>query len=120
MVIQAKSEGDGILGRLWWVGFRAEYGPGCSGAASKGRWWFLWLTAGVVALVESRTAVCTYYAPLGWHDAGTYDVNTKTGGPNGSIRNEEEYTHGANSALKIALDFCGRDSAPPRTLSGAN
>ncbi|KAL0334584.1 UNVERIFIED_CONTAM: L-ascorbate peroxidase 3 [Sesamum radiatum] len=44
---------------------------------------------------------------LAWHDAGTYDVNTKTGGPNGSIRNEEEYTHGANSGLKIALDFCG-------------
>ncbi|CAI9764336.1 unnamed protein product [Fraxinus pennsylvanica] len=43
---------------------------------------------------------------LAWHDAGTYDVNTKTGGPNGSIRNEEEYTHGANSGLKIALDFC--------------
>ncbi|CAA2991946.1 L-ascorbate peroxidase 3 [Olea europaea var. sylvestris] len=42
---------------------------------------------------------------LAWHDAGTYDVNTKTGGPNGSIRNEEEYTHGANSGLKIALDF---------------
>lgn len=42
-----------------------------------------------------------------WHDAGTYDVNTKTGGPNGSIRNEEEFTHGANSGLKIALEFCG-------------
>lgn len=42
-----------------------------------------------------------------WHDAGTYDVNTKTGGPNGSIRGEEEYSHGANSGLKIALDFCG-------------
>lgn len=42
-----------------------------------------------------------------WHDAGTYDVSTKTGGPNGSIRNEEEYTHGANSGLKIALEFCG-------------
>ncbi|KAL0383942.1 UNVERIFIED_CONTAM: L-ascorbate peroxidase 3 [Sesamum radiatum] len=43
---------------------------------------------------------------LAWHDAGTYDVNTKTGGPNGSIRNEEEYNHGANSGLKIALEFC--------------
>ncbi|KAJ4715993.1 Ascorbate peroxidase [Melia azedarach] len=42
---------------------------------------------------------------LAWHDAGTYDVNTKTGGPNGSIRNEEEYSHGANSGLKIAIDF---------------
>ncbi|KAF2552840.1 hypothetical protein F2Q68_00037844 [Brassica cretica] len=43
---------------------------------------------------------------LAWHDAGTYDVQTKTGGPNGSIRNEEEYTHGANSGLKIALELC--------------
>ncbi|XP_073026360.1 L-ascorbate peroxidase 3-like [Primulina eburnea] len=43
---------------------------------------------------------------LAWHDAGTYDKNTKTGGPNGSIRNEEEYTHSSNNGLKIALDFC--------------
>ncbi|KAI4367719.1 hypothetical protein MLD38_023427 [Melastoma candidum] len=43
---------------------------------------------------------------LAWHDAGTYDVNTKTGGPNGSIRNLEEYSHGSNSGLKIAIDFC--------------
>ncbi|KAK1297341.1 putative L-ascorbate peroxidase 4 [Acorus calamus] len=43
---------------------------------------------------------------LAWHDAGTYDVHTKTGGPNGSIRFEEEYNHGANAGLKIALDFC--------------
>ncbi|KAL9681667.1 hypothetical protein QQ045_013454 [Rhodiola kirilowii] len=43
---------------------------------------------------------------LAWHDAGTYDCKTKTGGPNGSIRNEEEYSHGANNGLKIALDFC--------------
>lgn len=34
-------------------------------------------------------------------------MNTKTGGPNGSIRNPEEYSHGANNGLKIALDFCG-------------
>ncbi|GKV24015.1 hypothetical protein SLEP1_g33677 [Rubroshorea leprosula] len=43
---------------------------------------------------------------LAWHDAGTYDVNTKTGGPNGSIRNEEEFSHGSNNGLKIALDLC--------------
>lgn len=42
-----------------------------------------------------------------WHDAGTYDAKTKTGGPNGSIRNEEEYRHGANNGLKIAIDLCG-------------
>ncbi|KAH0892162.1 hypothetical protein HID58_054591 [Brassica napus] len=43
---------------------------------------------------------------LAWHDAGTYDAESKTGGPNGSIRNEAEYSHGANSGLKIALDLC--------------
>ncbi len=43
---------------------------------------------------------------LAWHDAGTYDVHTKTGGPNGSIRSEEEYSHGSNNGLKIAIDFC--------------
>ncbi|KAJ4783765.1 Ascorbate peroxidase [Rhynchospora pubera] len=42
---------------------------------------------------------------LAWHDAGTYDVNTKTGGPNGSIRFEEEYSHGSNAGLKIAIDL---------------
>jgi L-ascorbate peroxidase len=43
---------------------------------------------------------------LAWHDAGTYDASTRTGGPNGSIRSEREYTHGANNGLKIAIDFC--------------
>lgn len=40
-----------------------------------------------------------------WHDAGTYDAKTKTGGPNGSIRNE--YNHEVNRGLKIAIDLCG-------------
>ncbi|XP_073116206.1 probable L-ascorbate peroxidase 3, peroxisomal [Elaeis guineensis] len=40
-----------------------------------------------------------------WHDAGTYDKKTKTGGPNGSIRIEEEYSHGSNAGLKIAVDL---------------
>ncbi|PHT91090.1 putative L-ascorbate peroxidase 3 [Capsicum annuum] len=43
---------------------------------------------------------------LAWHDAGTYDSSTKTGGPDGSIRNEVEYKHAANNGLKIAIDFC--------------
>lgn len=42
-----------------------------------------------------------------WHDAGTYDVKTKTGGPNGSIRNRTELRHSANNGLKIAVDLCG-------------
>ncbi|WOL16787.1 hypothetical protein Cni_G25575 [Canna indica] len=42
---------------------------------------------------------------LAWHDAGTYDAKTKTGGPNGSIRLKEEYSHAANAGLKIAIDL---------------
>nr|XP_028958027.1 L-ascorbate peroxidase 3-like [Malus domestica] len=41
-----------------------------------------------------------------WHGGGTYDAKTKTGGPNGSIRKEEEYYHGSNNGLKKAIDFC--------------
>ncbi|XP_059623459.1 L-ascorbate peroxidase 3-like [Cornus florida] len=43
---------------------------------------------------------------LAWHDAGTYDAATKTGGPNGSIRNEEEKNHTSNKGLSKAIDFC--------------
>ncbi|GAB4847554.1 L-ascorbate peroxidase 3 [Ancistrocladus abbreviatus] len=43
---------------------------------------------------------------LAWHDAGTYDAKTNTGGPNGSIRNERELNYSANRGLKIAVDLC--------------
>mmetsp|Transcript_11855 Transcript_11855/g.21438 ORF Transcript_11855/g.21438 Transcript_11855/m.21438 type:complete len:300 (-) Transcript_11855:56-955(-) len=42
---------------------------------------------------------------LAWHDAGTYDKETKTGGANASIRFDPEITHGANAGLKIAIDL---------------
>ncbi|KAJ8572200.1 hypothetical protein K7X08_008711 [Anisodus acutangulus] len=57
------------------------------------------------ALISSKNCA-PIMLRLAWHDAGTYDSKSKTGGPNGSIRNEEEFTHGANNGLKIALDFC--------------
>ncbi|XP_057966492.1 L-ascorbate peroxidase 3 [Malania oleifera] len=57
------------------------------------------------ALIASRNCA-PIMLRLAWHDAGTYDVHTKTGGPNGSIRNEEEYNHGSNNGLKKAIDFC--------------
>ncbi|KAI3922616.1 hypothetical protein MKX01_006305 [Papaver californicum] len=43
---------------------------------------------------------------LAWHDAGTYDVKTKTGGPNGSIRHDSELKHGANTGLNLAIEMC--------------
>lgn len=61
----------------------------------------------ILLLIELRFLIFELCFRFRWHDAGTYDVNTKTGGPNGSIRNEEEYAHGANNGLKIALEFCG-------------
>ncbi|KNA18298.1 hypothetical protein SOVF_072210 [Spinacia oleracea] len=41
---------------------------------------------------------------LAFHDAGTYDAKTKTGGPNGSIRNE--LSNPPNNGVKNAIDFC--------------
>ncbi|KAG0466359.1 hypothetical protein HPP92_017939 [Vanilla planifolia] len=40
---------------------------------------------------------------LAWHSAGTYDVETKTGGPFGTMRYKEELGHGANNGLDIAI-----------------
>ncbi|KAG8064041.1 hypothetical protein GUJ93_ZPchr0004g39866 [Zizania palustris] len=42
---------------------------------------------------------------LAWHDAGTYDKTSKTGGANGSIRLLQEYSHQANAGIKIAIDL---------------
>lgn len=41
---------------------------------------------------------------LAFHDAGTYDAKTKTGGPNGSIR--FELNSPANNGIKVGVDFC--------------
>ncbi|XP_019423695.1 PREDICTED: L-ascorbate peroxidase 3, peroxisomal-like [Lupinus angustifolius] len=43
---------------------------------------------------------------LAWHDAGTYDAKTRTGGPNGSIRNVQELNHSANKGLHKAVQLC--------------
>ncbi|KAL9994623.1 putative L-ascorbate peroxidase [Helianthus debilis subsp. tardiflorus] len=40
---------------------------------------------------------------LAWHSAGTYDVNTKSGGPFGTMRYKAELSHGANNGLDIAV-----------------
>ncbi|KAL8532094.1 hypothetical protein ACS0TY_008636 [Phlomoides rotata] len=50
----------------------------------------------------------------------TYDAKTKTGGPNGSIRNEVEYNHAANRGLKIAIDLCEEVKAKHPRISYAD
>ncbi|WCJ34590.1 ascorbate peroxidase 2 [Euphorbia peplus] len=42
---------------------------------------------------------------LAWHAAGTFDVNTKTGGPFGTIRHAQELAHQANNGLDIAVSL---------------
>ena len=41
---------------------------------------------------------------LAWHDAGTYDKDSKTGGPNASIRFKQESDHAANAGLVWAVN----------------
>ncbi|XP_059428614.1 L-ascorbate peroxidase 2, cytosolic-like [Corylus avellana] len=38
-----------------------------------------------------------------WHSAGTFDVQTKIGGPFGTIRHPDELSHAANNGLDIAI-----------------
>lgn len=38
-----------------------------------------------------------------WHSAGTFDVQTKTGGPFGTIRDPAVLAHEANKGLDIAV-----------------
>ncbi|GKV41433.1 hypothetical protein SLEP1_g48970 [Rubroshorea leprosula] len=57
---------------------------------------------------------------LAWHDAGTYDAKTKTGGPNGSIRNEDELNHSSNNGLKIAVVMCEEVKARHKKITYAD
>ncbi|MED6211907.1 L-ascorbate peroxidase 3 [Stylosanthes scabra] len=57
------------------------------------------------ALISSRNCA-PLMLRLAWHDAGTYDAKTRTGGPNGSIRNQQELNHEANRGLETAVQFC--------------
>ncbi|XP_066347388.1 probable L-ascorbate peroxidase 3, peroxisomal isoform X2 [Miscanthus floridulus] len=56
------------------------------------------------ALISSKNCA-PIMLRLAWHDAGTYDAKTNTGGPNGSIRFQQEYSHSSNAGLKIAIDL---------------
>ncbi|XP_071737907.1 L-ascorbate peroxidase, cytosolic-like [Rutidosis leptorrhynchoides] len=42
---------------------------------------------------------------LAFHSAGTFDKNTKTGGPFGTIRQKEEQNHGPNVGLDKAIEM---------------
>lgn len=71
------------------------------------------------ALISTRNCA-PLMLRLAWHDAGTYDVKTNTGGPNGSIRTEKELNHAANKGLKTAVDFCEEVKAKHPKISYAD
>lgn len=62
----------------------------------------------IVHITINNEVIDSYIKCCGrWHDAGTYDAKTKTGGADGSIRNQKELNHKANDGIKVAVDFCG-------------
>ena len=57
---------------------------------------------------------------LAWHDSGTYDKHSGTGGADGSIRFEAELAHGANAGLVKAVRFLAPFRAKHSLLSWAD
>lgn len=53
--------------------------------------------------VFQKTPAMAGCVRLAWHDAGTYDKVSKTGGPNGTIRFWPELLHGANKGLQFVI-----------------
>lgn len=58
----------------------------------------------VEALLE-QTKCVPLFLRLAFHDAMTYDSNTKTGGANGSIRVQRELDHAGNENLSTAIEL---------------
>ena len=58
----------------------------------------------VEALLE-QTKCVPLFLRLAFHDAMTFDSNTKTGGVNGSIRVQRELDHAGNENLSTAIEL---------------
>ncbi|XP_057545146.1 L-ascorbate peroxidase 5, peroxisomal-like isoform X2 [Amaranthus tricolor] len=69
-------------------------------------------------LLQSKKQFSPIILRLAFHDAGTYDVKAKTGGPNGSIRGE--LNNPANNGIKVAVDFCEQVKAKHPKVSYAD
>ncbi|KAJ3330259.1 hypothetical protein HDU76_006083 [Blyttiomyces sp. JEL0837] len=75
--------------------------------------------AEILALVEEK-GCHPILLRLAWHDAGTYDAETKTGGPNASMRFAPVSLHGANNGLAIARDLLAPIGAKHPQISTAD
>jgi hypothetical protein len=61
----------------------------------------------LMSFMKARRNMCPLMVRLSWHDAGTYDAASNTGGPRAAMRFEKtgEASHDANAGLKIARDM---------------
>lgn len=60
----------------------------------------------IVEFIKSRKNVAPLMVRLSWHDAGTYDLNSNTGGPRAVMRFKSgESKHDANAGLNWARDM---------------
>jgi catalase (peroxidase I) len=62
--------------------------------------------AELMSFISARKNIAPLMIRLSWHDAGTYDVKSNTGGPRACMRFDfGESSHGANAGLAIARDL---------------
>ena len=61
----------------------------------------------LMKFLATRRNMCPTMVRLSWHDAGTYDAKSGTGGPRAVMRFEQsgEAVHGANAGLKLAREL---------------
>jgi len=62
--------------------------------------------AELTKFIGDRLNMAPLMVRLSWHDAGTFEASSNTGGPRGCMRfGEGESAHGANAGLNIARDL---------------
>jgi cytochrome c peroxidase len=77
--------------------------------------------ADLMKFIGERRNIAPLMVRLSWHDAGTYDEATQTGGPRACMRFDfGESTHGANAGLAIARDLLAPIKARHPSISNAD
>lgn len=75
----------------------------------------------LLKFIGERRNIAPLMIRLSWHDAGTYDEATKTGGPRAVMRFDfGESKHGANAGLAIARDLLAPIKAKHPHISNAD
>lgn len=74
-----------------------------------------------MAFISGAKNIAPLMVRLSWHDAGTYEESSNTGGPRACMRyNSGESKHGANAGLQIARDLLEDTKAKHPKISNAD